>query len=65
MSDFQQNDGGFRPRRELIDVSHLSLKCAECQTGIDKLPFEPNQDRPVYCRDCNRNRRNNFGPRRF
>lgn len=41
----------------MFDVSSLGLKCAECGADIKELPFEPNQDRPVYCRDCNRNRR--------
>lgn len=62
MNDFQQ---GNRPPRQMYDVSALGLKCAECQADITELPFEPNQDRPVYCRDCNRNRRKSFGGPRF
>jgi len=49
----------------MVDVTALDLKCAECNVEITELPFEPSQDRPVYCRDCNRARRKNFGPRRF
>jgi CxxC-x17-CxxC domain-containing protein len=55
---------GPRPQRQMYDVRALGLKCAGCGKDIEELPFEPNQDRPVYCRDCNRDRRpKNFGPR--
>ncbi|MBI4837129.1 MAG: hypothetical protein HY813_01840 [Candidatus Portnoybacteria bacterium] len=37
-------------------------KCAECGAEITELPFKPAEDRPVYCRDCHRNKR---PPRRF
>lgn len=56
--------GGAAPR-QLFDVSALGLKCADCSNAVTELPFEPKTDRPVYCRDCNRNRRKNFGPRQF
>jgi CxxC-x17-CxxC domain-containing protein len=56
--------GGFAERK-LVDVSALGLKCAECGVAITELPFEPKADRPVYCRDCNRNRRRDFGPSRY
>jgi len=59
------NNYGSRPPRQMHDVSAMGLKCEECGVAITELPFEPSQDRPVYCRDCNRNRRKNFGPRRF
>jgi len=52
-----------RPRPPLKDVSALGLKCAECGTDITQLPFDPSPDKPVYCRDCNRKRRQSF--RRF
>ena len=43
--------GGDRPMRE----SHEAV-CAECgaQTTV---PFKPTEGRPVYCRDCFRERR--------
>jgi len=59
---FQQSTGGFAPR-QMFDVSAMNLKCAECGVAITELPFKPVSDRPVYCRDCNRNRRKSFGPR--
>jgi CxxC-x17-CxxC domain-containing protein len=49
----------------MVDVSAMGLKCAECGVAVTELPFEPKADRPVYCRDCNRARRQNFGPRKF
>jgi CxxC-x17-CxxC domain-containing protein len=58
-----QNDNGGAPQRQMFDVSALNLKCAECGAPITQLPFQPSGDRPVYCRDCNRNRRQNFRKR--
>lgn len=55
--------GGFQ--RQMFDVSAMGLKCAECGVDITELPFEPtDKERPVYCRDCNRNRKRQFGNRR-
>ncbi|KKU47604.1 MAG: hypothetical protein UX68_C0032G0043 [Parcubacteria group bacterium GW2011_GWA2_46_9] len=69
-----QNDGNYAPQgqggfsggrgftpRPMVDVSSMGLKCANCNTDIKELPFQPSTDRPVYCRDCNRQRRQNFG----
>ena len=40
--------------------------CAKCGATITELPFEPDGDRPVYCRDCHRAMRNDRRPaRRF
>ncbi|MGC9530588.1 MAG: CxxC-x17-CxxC domain-containing protein [Candidatus Bipolaricaulaceae bacterium] len=44
-------------QRKMYDVSHLGLHCADCGTEIKELPFEPKDDRPVYCRECARKRR--------
>ena len=35
-----------RPQRELFDAI-----CAECGKPA-KIPFQPTNDRPVYCSDC-------------
>jgi CxxC-x17-CxxC domain-containing protein len=43
--------GGDRPPRESFEVV-----CAECGTTTT-VPFKPTEDRPVYCRDCFRARR--------
>ncbi|HLC99601.1 MAG TPA: CxxC-x17-CxxC domain-containing protein [Patescibacteria group bacterium] len=53
---FQDSGGGFGGQRQMFDVSAMGLTCANCGTSIKELPFEPKADRPVYCRDCNRNR---------
>ncbi|MBU0707067.1 hypothetical protein KKG41_01710 [Patescibacteria group bacterium] len=33
--------------------------CSECGAEITELPFEPDGTRPIYCRQCHRNRRQN------
>lgn len=45
------NDG---PRRDFAPRQMIqgNWKCSECEKEITELPFEPAQDRPVYCRDC-------------
>ena len=60
----QGSGGGFAPR-QMFDVSAMGLKCADCGAEITELPFEPKNDRPVYCRDCNRQRRQNFRRDRY
>lgn len=56
----------FGGPRQMVDVSGMNLKCADCGTDIKELPFQPRTDRPVYCRDCNQKRRQAFrGPRSF
>jgi CxxC-x17-CxxC domain-containing protein len=37
--------GGYRPRQMFPAV------CAECGKNTE-VPFEPTQDRPVYCSEC-------------
>lgn len=27
-------------------------KCSDCGVAITELPFQPAEDRPIYCRDC-------------
>ncbi len=38
--------GGFRTERQMYDVV-----CANCGKPT-QVPFQPRDDRPVYCRDC-------------
>lgn len=47
----RDNDrGGFnRGPRQMFQVD---LKCADCGTAINELPFQPSGDKPVYCRAC-------------
>ena len=39
-------------------------KCSECGADITELPFEPDGERPLFCRDCHRQKMQNR-PRRF
>lgn len=47
----QARKGGARTERVMFDAV-----CAECGAPC-KVPFEPRDDRPVYCSDCFGNRR--------
>ena len=38
--------------------------CSQCGGEITELPFEPDGTRPLYCRDCHRQKRQSR-PRRF
>lgn len=56
--------GGPRPFRQMNNVAHLNLKCADCGQAITELPFMPDPTRAVWCSNCNANRRKSFrGPR--
>jgi len=46
----------FQSDRQMFDVN---IDCAECGTKITQLPFEPSGDKPVYCSNCLRARRDN------
>jgi len=46
-----QRRGGFDRQKEFFDAV-----CAECGTSTT-VPFKPTGDRPVYCRDCFKSRR--------
>ena len=39
---------GYRPSRQMFPV-----KCSECGNDTE-VPFQPREDRPVYCSDCYR-----------
>lgn len=52
--------GGFnRAPRQLIDVSALNIKCADCGAAVAQLPFQPDPARlnTIRCRDCLRKSR--------
>jgi len=51
-----QNDH-FAPRQMVKG----NWKCAECGAEITELPFEPDGNRPIYCRDCHRNKKQSRG----
>jgi len=52
-------EGNFAPR----EMVKGNWKCADCEKEITELPFEPSPDRPIYCRDCWKKRRDQ-NPRR-
>ncbi len=39
--------------------------CSQCGAEIKELPFQPDGDRPLFCRDCHKQKMNDRGPRRF
>ena len=41
-------DSQFPPRQ----MHQGNWQCSECGKEITELPFEPAQDRPIFCRDC-------------
>ncbi len=51
MAEFSQQD---RPQRKMIDVSDKGIKCADCGADIKELPFQPDANRKIYCRECYR-----------
>jgi CxxC-x17-CxxC domain-containing protein len=50
---FQSKDRGFsRGRDSDIEPRKMyTTKCSECGQETE-VPFEPDPDRPVYCREC-------------
>ncbi len=49
-----------RPKRDFAprEMVKGNWKCAECGKEITELPFEPTADRPIYCRECWTEKRN-------
>jgi len=45
---------GDRPQRNFAPREMIkgNWTCSDCGKEITELPFEPAQDRPIYCRDC-------------
>ncbi len=42
--------------KQMFDVD---IDCGECNTKITQLPFQPSGDRPVFCTNCLRSKRDN------
>ena len=57
------NDRGFGGRsmgpRAPRQMFQVNLTCADCGTAITELPFEPKNDKPVYCKNCMMAKRGN------
>jgi len=45
---FDRGGRDFAPRQMIQG----NWSCSECGTAITELPFEPAQDRPIYCKEC-------------
>ena len=37
----------------------VDIDCGDCGTKISQLPFQPSGDRPVFCTNCLRSKRDN------
>lgn len=57
-------DGNFNSSapRQMISGN---WSCSQCGAEITEMPFEPDGVRPIYCRDCHRQKGNDRTPRRF
>jgi len=57
MDNNQQSDQGnsFGQRK----MYQGKWTCSGCGVEITELPFEPDGQRPIFCRDCYRQRPNN------
>jgi len=51
-NDFEKKFGGFSGKNfsSAPRKMHKTV-CADCKEECE-VPFEPKEDRPVYCRDC-------------
>ncbi len=58
----RENRGGFASRNSERPLMHRAI-CSECGKDCE-VPFKPTGDKPVYCSDCFRGKRNEE-PRRF
>lgn len=45
---FSPRAGSFSPKKMFSG----SWQCADCKKEITELPFKPDNERPVYCREC-------------
>ncbi|MBU3925805.1 hypothetical protein KJ763_01400 [Patescibacteria group bacterium] len=53
--DSDNSAGNDRPFKR--DMIQGDWQCSECGAKITELPFEPSEGRPIFCRDCYRNKR--------
>lgn len=55
---------GYQDNPQQRQMFKGNWSCSECGAEINELPFEPDGDRPLFCRDCHRQKMKNR-PRRF
>lgn len=49
---FQSTDRGYREREPGREPQKMyKVKCSNCDMETE-VPFKPDPDRPVYCREC-------------
>lgn len=49
---FQSRDRGYGEREQGREPQKMyKAKCSECDMETE-VPFKPDPDRPVYCREC-------------
>ncbi len=53
-----RSGGGSYGRRDDRPREMFDAKCGDCGNDC-QIPFKPKDDRPVYCRECFQNHRNN------
>ena len=44
--------------RAPLQMHQGDWKCSECGAEIKELPFVPDGERPIFCKDCHRAKRN-------
>ncbi|MBZ1345104.1 MAG: hypothetical protein KY055_00430 [Candidatus Nealsonbacteria bacterium] len=51
-----------RPQRDFSprEMFKGDWACADCGAKITELPFQPDSDRPIYCRECHQKKRDQF-----
>ena len=54
----QRDRGGYSSRNS--ERTMYSAVCAACGSET-QVPFQPREDRPVYCRDCYRKNSSSYG----
>jgi len=48
----QRGEGGYSGRQSIgREREMFTATCGQCH-GVAQVPFQPRNDRPVYCRDC-------------
>jgi len=58
---YSQNNNNFADRQ----MFQGDWSCSKCGAKITELPFQPDGDRPLYCRDCHKAKNQNRRPRQF
>ncbi len=52
--------GGFGGERRQRQMFQGNWTCSGCGKEITELPFEPDGQKPIYCRDCFRSQKKDY-----